>query len=58
MICMPQREVVACVILASPRKRPASPHAHIELVIFKLETSASDLNGGSGVSLGQGYDSS
>ena len=36
-----------CVILASPRKRPASPHAHNELVVFRLETPNFDLNGGS-----------
>lgn len=29
-----------------PRNRPASPHAHNELVTFRLETPVIDLNGG------------
>lgn len=46
MICIAQRRGDACNILAYPRKRPASPHAHSELVSFRLETPVSDLDGG------------
>lgn len=46
MICMPQEREDTCEILNSPRKRPASPHAYIQLVTFRLETLASHLSGG------------
>ena len=46
MICMLERRGRACVILASPRRCPASPHAHVELTIFRLDALVSDLNGG------------
>ena len=61
MICMLQRKAGACqlAILASPRRHPASPHAHIKLAIFQVRDNRLWPEWReSKVPLGPGYDSS